>query len=207
MSQLIPLFPLDLVLFPDAPLPLHIFEPRYQEMIGECMQNKAPFGVVRAKEEALAEVGCSAMITQVLKRYDDGRMDILTTGLHRFEIIELNQERSFVQADVLFFKDTAEELAGAELKLKAIELHKSLIALTGSEAPVPPEAMSAENDLLSFRLAYELPVDLEFKQALLEMRSEPERLTTLIEHYEKILPRIRNSIYVREKASTNGHPI
>ncbi|HEX6466763.1 MAG TPA: LON peptidase substrate-binding domain-containing protein [Terriglobales bacterium] len=207
MSQLIPLFPLDLVLFPDAPLPLHIFEARYQEMIGECLQNKAPFGVVRAKEEALAEVGCGAQITQVLKRYDDGRLDILTEGTLRFEIIELNQERSFVQANVLFFKDTAEEIASAEQRLKAIALHKSLIELTGSESPAAQETMTAENDRLSFRLAYELPVDLEFKQTLLEMRSEAERLGTLVEYYEKILPTIRHAVRTKEKASTNGHAL
>ena len=75
---LLPLFPLPLVLFPGAPLPLHIFEPRYKEMIAECLENKKPFGMVRAKENAVAEVGCSAVILNVMKRYEDGRMDIST---------------------------------------------------------------------------------------------------------------------------------
>ena len=205
MSQLLPLFPLDLVLFPGAPLPLHIFEPRYKEMIGECMENKAPFGVVRAQESALADVGCTAHIVQVVKRYDDGRLDIVTEGVRRFEIIELNQERPFVQADVLFFEDNAETSASAEQKGKALELHSSLIAITGSESPTP--AKTKEIDRLSFHLAHELPVDLDFKQTLLGMRSESERLNTLIEYYESILPKLRRAVRTREKASTNGHAL
>src|SRR6266849_1557487 len=106
VSQLLSLFPLDIVLFPGAPLPLHIFEERYKEMIGECLEKKASFGVVRAKENALAEIGCTAEIDQVLKKYDDGRMDILSEGVRRFEIVELNHDRSFVQANVLFFEDS-----------------------------------------------------------------------------------------------------
>jgi Lon protease-like protein len=84
--DLLPIFPLELVLFPETPLPLHIFEPRYKEMIGECQAQKAPFGVVRAVEKGLAEVGCTAEILEVTKRYDDGRLDILTEGRRRFEI-------------------------------------------------------------------------------------------------------------------------
>ena len=83
-------------------LPLHIFEPRYKELIGECLEHDAPFGVVRVVEDGLAQVGCSAEVVTVVKKYDDGRMDIVTRGLHRFEIVELNQDRSFLQADVSF---------------------------------------------------------------------------------------------------------
>ena len=78
--SLLPLFPLDLVLFPGAALPLHIFEPRYQEMISECLDRKKSFGVVRAKEEGVAEIGCTAEIITVAKKYPDGRMDIVTEG-------------------------------------------------------------------------------------------------------------------------------
>ncbi len=75
MSTLLPLFPLDVVLLPGAPLPLHIFEPRYKEMISECLDQKRPFGVVRVKEEGVAEIGCTAEIISVAKKYPDGRME------------------------------------------------------------------------------------------------------------------------------------
>ena len=88
---LLPLFPLELVLFPGAPLPLHIFEPRYREMIAECLEQKRAFGMVRVKENTLSPVGCSATILNVTKKYEDGRLDIEAEGRQRFEIVQLNQ--------------------------------------------------------------------------------------------------------------------
>jgi len=87
VSSLLPIFPLELVLLPGVPLPLHIFEPRYKEMIAECLEQKKPFGVVRASSDGVAEIGCTAEIMSVTKKYDDGRMDILTRGVERFEVI------------------------------------------------------------------------------------------------------------------------
>jgi Lon protease-like protein len=205
VSPLLALFPLDLVLFPTTPLPLHIFEPRYKELIGDCLESKMPFGVVKAKEDALAEVGCTAHITQVVKRYEDGRLDIVTEGVRRFEIVELNHDRSFVQAEVLFFEDTPNSPPSKGQREKALELHDALIDITGSEAAIVSKDKSRHDDVLSFQLAHELPVDLDFKQALLAMRSEAERLKTLIEYYENILPKLRRVVRTREKASTNGH--
>ena len=80
MDVLIPLFPLDVVLFPGTPLPLHIFEPRYKEMIAECRAQDRPFGVVRALEQGLADVGCTAEIVTVVKEYPDGRLDLVVEG-------------------------------------------------------------------------------------------------------------------------------
>src|SRR5579863_1116675 len=100
--SLLPLFPLDLVLLPGASLPLHIFEPRYREMTAECLDQQKPFGVVRAKEDGISDIGCTAEILKVAKQYPDGRSDILTQGSRRFEVVQVNQERSFLQAEVLY---------------------------------------------------------------------------------------------------------
>ena len=100
LNTLLPLFPLDLVLLPGAPLPLHIFEPRYKEMIRECLDQKSVFGMIRSKEEKLATIGCTAEIINVLKKYPDGRMDILAEGKKRFEVLQVSQDRAFLQADV-----------------------------------------------------------------------------------------------------------
>jgi len=90
--SLLPLFPLDLVLFPGASLPLHIFEPRYREMISECLDQKKSFGVVRAKEDGVAEIGCTAEIITVTQKYPDGRMDIVTEGAEtESDAVELSQ--------------------------------------------------------------------------------------------------------------------
>src|SRR5581483_5119210 len=82
--DLVPLFPLEVVLFPGMALPLHIFEPRYKEMIGELLQAGQPFGVVRAVDNGIAEIGCVAEIVEVTKTYEDGRLDIMTQGQSRF---------------------------------------------------------------------------------------------------------------------------
>src|SRR5579864_9227947 len=94
VSALLPLFPLDLVLLPRVPLPLHVFEPRYKEMIKECLDENRQFGIIRSHAETLATIGCTAEILNVLKKYPDGRMNILTEGRKRFELLQVNQERS-----------------------------------------------------------------------------------------------------------------
>jgi Lon protease-like protein len=197
--SLLALFPLDLVLFPGAPLPLHIFEPRYQELINECLSQKAPFGMVRSRENSLAEVGCTAVILSVSKQYDDGRLDIVTEGRQRFEIEHLNQERSFLRGDVVFFDDEPSQVAKKETDT-AIQLHQRLFEVLGQRVQVEPSYAS-----LSFQLAHELPVDMDFKQSILEMKSEAERIDTLIEYYRATIPKVELTLRARDKASGNGH--
>src|SRR5579885_3588640 len=122
MDLLLPLFPLDLVLLPGVPLPLHIFEPRYKEMIKECLEKKSQFGIIRAKEEAFVSIGCTAEIINVLKTYPDGRMNILVEGQKRFEVLYVNQERSFLQAEVFYLEDESDPATSGEVE-KALQLH------------------------------------------------------------------------------------
>jgi Lon protease-like protein len=198
--SLLPIFPLELVLFPGAPLPLHIFEPRYKEMITECLDQKKPFGMVRAKENAVAEVGCSAVITNIIKRYDDGRLDIASEGRQRFTIIELNHDRSFLQAEITWVDDDEPAPLGGKEAETAIHLHEQLFQVLGQDAEVDPNKSP-----LSFQLASQLPVDLDFKQAILEMKSEAERIETLTEYYRATIPKVEKTLRARERASGNGH--
>lgn len=201
MSKLLPLFPLDVVLLPDTPLPLHIFEPRYKEMISECLDQKQPFGVVRSKESEIADVGCTAEIVTVAKKYDDGRMDIVTRGRERFEVMQLNHERSFLQAEVMYLPDDPGG-SSAEEKAQALKLHSEIMALAGSE---PGHSSGVPEQHLSFHLAGSLPLDLDFKQNLLSTKTESERLQAVISFFEAILPNLRRTAYVRRKAGGNGH--
>lgn len=196
---LLPLFPLEIVVFPGAPLPLHIFEPRYKEMIGECLSQNRPFGMVRAKENALSAIGCSARIIEVIKKYEDGRLDIAAEGAQRFEIIQVNQERSFLQAEVAFFDDEP-SIVSKTAADTVIQLHEQLFAVMGQTVEI-----DRDEAFLSFRLAQDLPVDLDFKQTLLEMKSEAERVEILTEYYQATIPKIENSLRVRQRASGNGH--
>ena len=201
MSILLPLFPLDLVLLPGTPLPLHIFEPRYREMISECLDRTQHFGVLRGKEQELAEIGCTAEILTVTKKYPDGRMDIVTEGRARFEVLQLNQERSFLQAEVLYLQDEA-GVASREEITQAVKLHGEIMTLAGAE---PEKSSEVEEGQLSFHLAGTLPLDLDFKQTLLGMKSEAERLRAIISFFETILPTMRRTVHVRRKAGGNGH--
>ena len=180
-------------------LPLHIFEPRYKEMIGECLTQDTQFGIVRAVEDGIAQIGCSAEVATVVKRYEDGRMDIVTRGLRRFEILEINQERSFLQAE--FFSETSD--AGAEIRKKAFDLHQSLVLMAASGQTLP--TLDPPDDFLSFYLISQLPVDLDFKQTILAMPMESQRLSTLIEYYEAILPKMMKAIQAKKKSGSNGH--
>lgn len=201
MSTLLPLFPLDLVLLPGTPLPLHIFEPRYREMISECLDRSQHFGVLRGKEQELAEIGCTAEILTVTKKYEDGRMDIVTEGRARFEVLQLNQERSFLQGEVIYLRD---ELGAASQEdvAQALKLHGEIMTLAGAE---PERSSEVDEGQLSFHLAGSLPLDLDFKQSLLGMKSEAERLRAIISFFENILPTMRRTVHVRRKAGGNGH--
>jgi len=199
--SLLPLFPLDLVLFPGASLPLHIFEPRYREMISECLDRRKSFGIVRAKEEGVAEIGCTAEIITVAKKYPDGRMDIVTEGRERFEVMQVNQERSFLQAEVLYLRDEPGE-ASAEEIAQAVRLQAEIMQLAGSD---PAARSGSDTSQLSFVLVGPLPLDLDFKQTLLGMKSEAERVQAVISYLETILPNLRRTVRVRQKAGGNGH--
>ena len=192
MNSLLPIFPLDLVLLPGVPLPLHIFEPRYREMIAECLERKKPFGVVRASSDGVADIGCTAEIMSVTKKYDDGRMDILTRGVERFEVIHVNNDRSFLQAEISVVQDEEEDETGkpsAQLVTEAVRLHAEIAKLAGTEPSGPDE--HAGN--LSFLLAGSLPLDLDFKQKLLSTLSEAKRLEAVIGYLEAVLPGLRRA--------------
>jgi Lon protease-like protein len=197
----IPLFPLDLVLFPGVPLPLHIFEQRYREMIAECIANSAPFGVVRAQSDGLAIVGCTAQIVRVLHKYPDGRSDILTLGIDRFEIEQLDDSRSFLQAEVDLLPDTG-VAADRSAREQCVALYFETMHLLGAGEPNISLSFDAP---VAYLLASSMPADLNFQQALLAMRSDQERTETLSSYYRAILPKLRSGAKASERASTNGH--
>jgi Lon protease-like protein len=169
-------------------------------MIGECLAEHRTFGVVRAVEQGLAEVGCTAEILTVVKEYPDGRLDLVTEGRQRFELLRVNQERSFLQAEVLIIDDAPGAPPQADTA-RAVQLHSELLAIAGARQ----DLSAADPKLLSFYLAGSLPLDLDFKQRLLSLRSEPERVSLLISYLETIIPNLRRAATAREKAGGNGH--
>jgi len=201
---LIPLFPLEVVLYPGQPLPLHIFEDRYKEMIGECLEAKTEFGVVLHKDNAIGNVGCTASITNVVKRYDDGRLDIETTGERRFEVLFLDDAKTYMQAAAQFFLDEESEIS-EDLRARVIALHQEtvghMISDPAARGRLQPDPAAP---CLSFAVAGPLPIELEFKQSLLPLRSEQERLERLAEYLGKLNVRLRTVTRVRHVAGSNG---
>ena len=198
---LLPLFPLQVVLFPGGELPLHIFEDRYKEMIGEILRERREFGVVLASEKGVVNTGCTATIDKVLRRYPDGRMDILTHGRRRFEILLLNNERVFLQGAVEFFDDENAEPPPPEILKLAVEGYNEMQDLL-SEA-----RLSSEDSIkpqLSFRLAQPVP-DLALRQLLLATRSEAERMRHLAGFFPGYLQKQRRVQRIKDLAPRNGH--
>lgn len=199
----IPLFPLDVVLFPGAALPLHIFEPRYKKMIGLCLVRPLEFGVIYATDTGISSVGCTAEILQKLKEYDDGRMDILTQGRCTFQMNELLDEKEYNEALVEYLpddstpQDTREE---AQLLDVFQQCHNALFghAWAAESSPSIP---------LAYRIAALLPLGLQEKQGLLEMREESRRRNFLFNRMTQMLPQIVHRQRVRKSAAGNGHGI
>lgn len=197
---LLPLFPLELVLLPHASVPLHIFEERYKEMIGECLRLETEFGIVLAREKGILRTGCTASITKVLERYEDGRMDILIQGLRRFRIVRVDDRRAFLRAEVEYFDDTESAPAGPVLARRALAAFIEYSHAAGAEQEPP----AIDEPDLSFRLAQISP-DMDFRQFLLDMTSEEERLSRTAGHLEQITARKRLENALRRTARGNGH--
>jgi Lon protease-like protein len=197
----IPIFPLEVVLFPEAALPLHIFEDRYREMVRLCLAEKIGFGVVCAQREGLAVVGCAAEIVQVLQEYPDGRLDILCQGTKRFEIENLDNSRSYLQAEVDFFGDEGLPATRAKRE-ECTALHFEVLELTGGEKT--HRAFDLDRPV-AFRLAWTSPTDLSFRIELLALRSDAERTERLIAFYNAMLPKLRRGVQASTAVARNGH--
>jgi Lon protease-like protein len=200
-SGLIPLFPLAVVVFPRTQLPLHIFEERYKEMVGNAIRDNSEFGIVLAQEEGIVNAGCTVVVEKLKQMYPDGRMDILTRGRRRFEIQSLNEEKPYLQAEVNFFDDDDFSETPAELRDRAVSQYQTL-----NQMGVVPdaEAPNLQDPQLSFQLAHAVP-DLNFLSVLLRQRSETGRLTELNEYLSQYIPRQQAIERVKTLAPTNGH--
>lgn len=219
--SLIPLFPLNLVLLPGALLPLHIFEERYQDMVGKCLAEESEFGVTWEQEiesdssdkeeeetppvhgKGWSQVGCSARILRVLHHYPDGRMDILVRGERRFSIEAVDLESSeYAQAEVGFFDD--DPMAGDDISAgereQVLELHRRVLALQGQTMEEP--APQAD---LGFTLVQNLEQQWELKQQILLLRSPAARARYLIAYYERLVPLLEETRQIRRTVAGNGH--
>jgi Lon protease-like protein len=198
----IPLFPLNVVLLPGADLPLHIFEPRYLEMVDRCLKEKSEFGVLLALPKGVARVGCTAEIIEVAKRHEDETMDILTVGRERFRVIDFFEENPLAegQVDYLEDRDTA---TNPSMRRELLELYETCHTLIFED--YPKNTGSDESTQLSFVIAGTLPLDLLLKQQILELRSELDRQERLVGYLREWAPHLQKTGVLRQRAGGNGH--
>jgi Lon protease-like protein len=193
------LFPLGIVLLPTEQVPLHIFEPRYRELIGECISDDRQFGLVLADDEGMRSIGTRATVVDVVDRFPDGRMNIVVEGGSRFRLVELTRGRSFQTAEVEEVDDQHDPGDPGDAE-RAIELFEKLADLTGADVDVPP----ADSEQLSFLIAARFDFTPLLKQELLQETSERIRLTRLCELLEKAAETIARQQEIAARAQTNG---
>jgi Lon protease-like protein len=194
-----PLFPLGIVLIPHELVPLHIFEERYKLMIGECIEEESEFGIVWLADDGLKEIGCSARISRVLERFEDGRFNVLVEGASPFRLVRRIEDLPYPAGDVEVLTDD-EPPVDASVADAARSRYADLVAEVTDERP-EPEALAG---LDAYAMAATLDVALDAKQTLLELRSERVRLERLEGLFADALRRIRHAERAAERARTNG---
>jgi Lon protease-like protein len=193
------LFPLPLVLLPTEQVPLHIFEDRYQELIGECLDENREFGLVYADDDGIRQIGTRARVLEVLARFDDGRMNIVVEGRDRFKLLTLTSGRSYQTGDVEPVED-GDDPADAGSVDRALLLFERLRDATGSEVEVP----SPETFQLSYSLAGRVELATDVKLELLEEMSEARRIERVCELLEVATTTVERQRKAAERAATNG---
>ena len=195
----LPLFPLDMVLLPHRRVPLHIFEERYKQMIGECLDNDTEFGLVWGTDDDFNDIGCAARVVGLLNRFPDGRMNILIEGTRRFRVIQQHDIHPYISGFVEDVEDDEEALDVA-LGNRAKKLYSEAMKL--SSGWISPQIPAMELGTLSYILASNLTLSLDEQQALLESTSPNERLKTVSNALEKSLVTLRE---VKRRTRGNGH--
>ena len=194
-----PLFPLGLVLLPGELVPLHIFEERYKQMIGECLDQEREFGILWLADDELKEVGCAARVARVLERFEDGRLNILAEGTTPFRMERRIGDLAYPAGDIVLLDD--EPGTSDEALERARATYADLVEEVTDARP-EPETLSGMD---AYGMAATVDINPAAKQALLELRSEPARLEQLEGLFGEALHRIRTAAKVAEQASGNGH--
>jgi Lon protease-like protein len=193
------LFPLGMVLLPGEQVPLHIFEPRYRELIGECVDEEREFGLVLSDDDGMRAIGTTAAVVEVTQRFDDGRFDIVVEGRERFRVVAETEGRTFLTARVSALEDGADAPSEVEEE-RALDAYRKVAIEADADADEPgPEVGS-----LSYWLAARVDFGPDVKQELLELRSERDRVVRVAELLDRAREALRWARTARTRAQTNG---
>jgi Lon protease-like protein len=193
---IIPIFPLKLVLLPETTLALHIFEPKYKEMIKYCVDEQVEFGIINSDGTEIEKVGCTARLSKIIKTYEDGRMDILTKGHQRFRVKDLSEEETYLQASVDYFDDEHELETPEMVNLagEGIQLLNDLEKVAHRKENFD-DLNEVNMKVLSFLIANAPGIQNHRKQHFLEMTLTSERLREGVNDLKEVL---ENMIFVSQ---------
>ncbi|MCC6846632.1 MAG: LON peptidase substrate-binding domain-containing protein [Bacteroidetes bacterium] len=202
--ETISLFPLNIVLFPDSSLPLHIFEPQYKELINLCFQNRTLFGINLTESGKLSEIGCAAGVSNIVKRYRDGRLDIEVTGAERFRLKSFTGKGdACLIGNIEYLPDTSESVR-FNFIAECTEYYNRNIRTAFQKSSISVAEVAVKK-YPSYFLAEKAGLSLSHKQSLLESRSENHRLETLLRHFKEIEPIKPNSAHSRKIIECDGY--
>jgi Lon protease-like protein len=195
----LPIFELPLVLLPGERVPLHIFEDRYKRMIGDCLETGDPFGVLLRDTDGARSIGCTAFVTEVLERFDDGRLNIVVTGGDPFRVLDRFDDPERPAAEVEVESDDEGE-PGSEAAATARSVFLDLAERASGERPAAEDV--ADESAYDLAARIELPID--FKQRLLQTRDEDERMQMLATALQQLRDALDQAEEVAERARSNG---
>jgi Lon protease-like protein len=192
------LFPLNLVLVPGEQAPLHIFEPRYRELIAECLDRGRDFGLVLEDDAGMREVGTRCSVVEVLDHFPDGRLNVVVQARERLQLLEMTQGRVFQTAEVENLPDESDDPSEDEIE-ECLAAYARVVAAAEAEL----EDLDLD-DSIAYQIASRIDFGTEVKQGLLEIRSERERVVRLAPMLNQAAEAVERDQEIRGRASGNG---
>lgn len=206
MNSRIPIFPLNLVMYPSAIYPLYIFEERYKKLINRCISENIGFGIVSKLDDTISTVGCYVTITEIINTYDDGRYDILIKGIERFQVITTDiHEDGYLLADITPYIDEDQYTHSHNLEDKTLEKFKTLLDKTAIDLEERFWEKFNRANLKSYKIAEKAGLNLKQQQSLLALRSEDDRLEFLFEHFKRLEDFLEKDAVLREIVAGDGY--
>ena len=206
MKSKIPIFPLNLVMFPEAKYPLHIFEERYKRMINRCVENSEEFGIVSKIDFEMANIGCRVKVVKTIQTYENGSMDILVQGSERFKVLSTSMNADgYLEADTIPFDDAISPFMDENTFQKVLDKFNFLLDKTEINLDKSFWNKLNRTDLKSFKLAEKSGLNLKQQQNILNYQSEYERINYLLEHYEKVEKYLDTNEALRDIIAGDGY--
>lgn len=199
---MLPLFPLSLVVFPGEHVNLHIFEPRYRQLVKECVEGETSFGITPYLEKKLQQYGTQVRVMQVAKQYEDGRMDITAEGLKRYRMVRFKNPvtgKLYAGAEVEFIENDPDDTTISE-RLVLNEKIKELYQVLNVENEFDPE-----ESYFSYQVGHKIGLSAAQEYKLLQIDTESDRIQFLQAHLEQAIPIVRSTERTKELIRLNGH--